>query len=299
MTHVDSAELRAFITIAEHRSFRGAARVLGVTPSALSHAMRALEERLAVRLLTRTTRSVSLTDAGEKLIARVRPAIADLDEAVLEITSVGERLSGTVRISAPDDAARMLIRSVVPKFRTTYPGIEIEIIAENRMVDIVADGFDAGVRLLDGVQKDMVAVRFGPKMRTCAVASPAYLAGKGIPGSPNDLLAHDCIRLRFESGTLYRWELERSGRSHNVDVKGPVTVSKMELGIDAAIAGLGIAWVAEHLIQDHVSAGRLVRFMTDWGTVIDGYSLYYPANRHLPQGLRHFVASVREWRPSD
>lgn len=295
---VESAELRAFIAIAEHRSFRGAARVLGVTPSALSHAMRGLEARMAVRLLTRTTRSVALTDAGEKLIARVGPAIADLDEAVLEITRAGERPSGTVRISAPDDAAGMLIRSVVPKFRASHPGIDVEIVAENRMVDIVADGFDAGVRLLDGVQKDMVAIRFGPKMRTCAVASPDYLAGKSIPQTPNDLLAHDCIRLRFESGTLYRWELERSGRLHNVDVRGAITVSKMELGIEAALAGLGLSWVPEHLVQEHVSAGRLVRLMTDWGTVIDGYSFYYPANRHVPLALRHFASSVREWRPS-
>ncbi|WP_175817386.1 LysR family transcriptional regulator [Burkholderia diffusa] len=295
MLRAGLSELTAFVAIAEQKSFRGAARTLGVSPSALSHAMRNLEARLDVRLFNRTTRSVALTEAGEQFLRRVRPAIADLEDAVNEAASARNRPTGSIRISASELAARPIIRHVLPEFLSSYPDIHVEFVLNSRMVDIVADGFDAGIRVHDDVPRDMIAVRFGPDMRFAAVASPAYLAHHLPPKTPQDLENHRCIRFRFESGALYRWDLAYRGKSASLDVDGPLTLSNQNLMVEAALAGIGIAWVLEELVSDHLEAGRLIRLLPEWSQPFPGLCLYYPANRHPPTALRLFVQAVRDW----
>ncbi|HYS63252.1 MAG TPA: LysR family transcriptional regulator [Paraburkholderia sp.] len=295
MLRAGLSELTAFVAIANQRSFSAAARTLGVSPSALSHAMRGLEARLDVRLFNRTTRSVALTEAGEQLLRRVGPAIADLEDAVNEVASARDRPSGSIRISASESSAKPLLRYVLPAFLATYPDIHVEIVVDTRLVDIVADGFDAGIRVLQDVPRDMVAIRFGPDMRFIAVASPDYLAGREAPKAPHDLAQHRCIRFRFESGALYRWDLEHQGKSASMDVEGPMTLGNLNLMAEAALFGIGIAWVPEYLVADHLAAGRLVQLLAEWSPSFPGLCLYYPANRHPPTVLRLFAQAVREW----
>ena len=295
MARTGIPELTAFITIAEQRSFRAAARTLEVSPSALSHSMRGLEARLGVRLFNRTTRSVALTESGEQLLQRVRPAVAELDAAVNDLIAARDRPSGSIRISAPEVGASQLILHVLPAFLATYPDIQVEIVVDGRLVDIVADGFDAGIRILEAVPLDMVAVRFGEDMRMIAVASPAYLSTRRLPLAPHDLAEHRCIRFRFDSGSIYRWDLERRGKNVNMDVPGPITVGTVRLSIDAALAGIGIAWVPEGQVLEHLGSGRLKQLLPDWSPSFPGFCLYYPANRHPPPALRLFAKAVREW----
>jgi DNA-binding transcriptional LysR family regulator len=295
MSRAGLSELTAFVAIAQQRSFSAAARSLGVSPSALSHSMRGLEERLVVRLFNRTTRSVALTEAGEQLLRRVAPAIADLEDAVNEVVSGRDVPSGSIRISASESASTPLVRHVLPAFLTTFPKIHVEFVVDTRLVDIVADGFDAGIRVLEDVPRDMIAVRYGPDIRFAAVASPAYFAQHQPPHSPHDLTQHRCIRFRFESGTLYRWDLGYQGKNAIVDVDGPMTLGNMNLMIEAALAGIGIAWVPDYLVADHLRLGRLVQVLSQWSPSFSGLCLYYPANRHPPTALRLFAQAVRDW----
>jgi DNA-binding transcriptional LysR family regulator len=288
-------ELTAFVAIAEHRSFSGAARMLGVSPSALSHSMRGLEARLELRLFNRTTRSVALTEAGEQLFLRVQPLLGDLESAVNDVTSERNTPSGLIRLSASESSFKLLIRNVIAPFLQDNPQIHIECVTDSRLVDIVADGFDAGIRLFDDVPRDMIAVRFGPDVRFAAVASPEYLSRTPAPLAPHDLKAHRCIRFRFASGTLFRWDFGHSGQSASLDVDGPMTMDNINLMTDAALAGIGIAWVPEHQVEEHLQAGRLVHLLPDWGPYYPGACLYYPANRHPPMALRMFVEALREW----
>lgn len=288
-------ELTAFIAIAEHRSFSGAARVLGVSPSALSHSMRGLEARLEMRLFNRTTRSVALTEAGEQLFNGVRPLLGDLENVVNEVTSARNTPSGSIRISASESAIRPLIRHVIPAFLATYPQIHVEFVVDSKLLDIVADGFDAGIRAFDDVPRDMIAVRFGPDIRFAAVASPEYLERHPAPNEPHELKQHRCIRFRFASGTLFRWDLEHAGTSTSVDVEGPMTMDNINLMIEASLAGIGVGWVPEDQVAEHLAAGRLVHLLTQWSPSYPGLSLYYPANRHPPMALRLFVQALREW----
>ncbi|GFZ97489.1 LysR family transcriptional regulator [Dyella caseinilytica] len=298
MLRAGLSELTAFITIAEQRSFRAAASQLGVSPSALSHAIRNLEARLDARLFNRTTRSVALTEVGEQLLRRVQPAIADLDDAVNEVGSARDRPSGSIRISAAESGARPLIQHVLPDFLATYPDIHVEIVVDTRLVDIVADGFDAGIRLFDDVPRDMIAIRFGPDMRFAAVASPAYLSRHELPKTPQDLKKHRCIRFRFLSGALYRWNLERRGTSVDIDVDGPMTLGNTNLMVDAALADIGVAWLPEYHVAEHLASGRLVRLLPEWSPSLPGLCLYYPSNRHPPAALKLFTLAVREWAKS-
>ena len=295
MLRAGLSELTAFIAIAHQRSFSAAARTLGVSPSALSHAMRGLEARLDVRLFNRTTRSVALTEAGEQLLRRVGPAIADLEDAVNEAASARNRPSGSIRVSASESAARPLVQHVLPGFLATYPDIHVEFVVDTRLVDIVAEGFDAGIRVLQDVPHDMIATRFGPDMRFIAVASPDYVARHGKPEAPHDLAQHRCIRFRFESGALYRWDLEYRGKSASVDVDGPMTLGNLNLMVEAALAGIGIAWVSDQLAAEYLASGRLVQLLAEWSPSFPGLCLYYPANRHPPTALRLFAQAVREW----
>ncbi len=295
MLRTGLTELVAFITIAEKRSFSVAARALGVSPSALSYTVKNLEKSLNVRLFNRTTRSVALTEAGEQFLRRVGPAIADLQNAENEMISERNRPSGSIRISAAEAGARPLIRHVLPDFLATYPDIHVEIVVDTRMVDIVADGFDAGIRVFEDVPRDMVAVRFGPDMRFAAVASPNYLSRHAPPKTPQDLHQHRCLRFRFVSGRLYHWNLEHQGHNVTFDAQGPMTLDNTNLMVEAALAGIGIAWVPEYHVVDHLAAGRLVHLLPEWSPSFPGLSLYYPANRHPPTALRLFLAAVREW----
>ncbi|AXV84453.1 LysR family transcriptional regulator [Ralstonia solanacearum] len=295
MLRTGLSELTAFIAIAEQRSFRAAAKKLGVSAPALSHAVKNLEASLNVRLFNRTTRSVALTEAGEHLLRRVGPALADLEDGINEVASAGTRPAGSIRISAAEAGARPLVRHVLPDFLAAYPDIHVEIVVDTRLVDIVAEGFDAGIRVLSDVPQDMIAVEFGPAFRFAAVASPDYLSRHKPPKTPQDLRQHRCIRFRFLSGALYRWELERRGSSASIDVDGPMTLGNTNLMVDAALAGIGIAWVPEYHVVEHLAAGRLVHLLPDWSPSLPGLCLYYPANRHPPAALRLFSQAVREW----
>lgn len=288
-------ELTAFVAIAQQRSFSGAARTLGVSASALSHAMRGLEARLELRLFNRTTRSVALTEAGEQLFQRVQPLLDDLEGAVNEVTSARNTPSGSIRLSASESSFTLLVRHVMPRFLEAHPNIHIECTADSRLVDIVAEGFDAGIRLFDDVPKDMIAVRFGPDVRFAAVASPDYLARHPAPQAPEDLKAHRCIRFRFTSGALLRWDLEHLGRSASLDVDGPMTMDNLNLMTEAALAGIGIAWLPRQQVEEHLRHGRLVHVLPDWGPYYPGACLYYPANRHPPLALRLFAEALRDW----
>ena len=295
MLRTGLSELTAFIAVAEHRSFRAAAKKLGVSAPALSHAIRNLESGLNVRLFNRTTRSVALTEAGEHLLRRAGPALADLEDGINEVMSAGTRPSGSIRISSAEAVARPLILHVLPDFLAAYPEIHVEVVVDTRLIDIVADGFDAGIRVLDDVPRDMIAVEFGPAFRFAAVASPEYLSGHRPPKTPQDLRQHKCIRYRFLSGTLYHWEFERRSSGLSVDVDGPMTLGNPNLMVDAALAGIGVAWVPEYLVVEHLATGRLVHLLPDWSPSMPGLCLYYPANRHPPEALRLFSQAVREW----
>ena len=283
------ADLDAFAAIAAHRSFRKAADGLGLSPSSLSHTMRALEARVGVRLLHRTTRSVSPTEAGAALLERLRPVLHDLDLALDAVGGLGGPPSGTVRINADEAAARLLLRSAVPTFLARFPGVALDLVTDGRFVDIVAEGFDAGVRLGEAVPRDMVAVRFGGDARFVAVASPAYLARHGVPRTPEDLRDHACIRVRLPSRKPYRWEFARNGREISVEVPGPLTLDHPGLMAEAAAAGLGIAYLAERWAAPLVATGTLVPLLDDWCPPIPGLFLYYPGHRHVPAGLRAFI----------
>lgn len=290
-------DLKAFAAVAAHRSFRKAADELGLSASSLSHVMRTLERNLGVRLLNRTTRSVAPTEAGERLLLRLGPALRDLQGALDEVVSFGELPRGMLRINASETAARLLLRAAVPTFLGRYPDMSLDLVTEGRLVDIVAGGFDAGVRLGEALPMDMIAVHFGGDVRFLAVASPTYLSLHGTPGVPEDLLLHRCIRNRLPSGKLYRWEFEKHGRQVTMDVPGALTLDHIELMTETAADGLGIAYVPELSAQPYLDDGRLMAVLSDWCPSIPGLFLYYPGRRHVPVALRAFVEVLRETFP--
>lgn len=288
------SELSALAAVAAHRSFRKAADELQLSPSTLSHVIRALEARVGVRLLHRTTRSVSATEAGQRLVARLQPVLRDLDLALAEVDSFRDRPSGTLRINSAEGPARMLLATVVPAFLARHPEMSLDLVTEGRLVDIVAEGFDAGIRLGEAVPQDMVAVRFGGPVRFVTVASPGYLAGRNAPRTPDDLSRHPCIRFRLRSGRLFRWEFARHGQELAVEVPGPLILDHVELMAEAAAAGLGIAYVPERTADPFVAAGRLVTVLDEWCPRIPGLFLYYPGHRQAPPGLRAFIDVLKQ-----
>ncbi len=290
------ADLTALAAIVAHRSFRKAADELGLSPFTLSHLMRALEANMGVRLLHRTTRSVSPTEAGTRLVERLRPVLRDLDGALAEVEAVRNRPGGTLRINANETAARLLLGSVVPAFLERYPDMSLDLVTNGRLIDIVAGGFDAGVRLGEAVPQDMIAVRFGGDTRFVAVAAPAYLSARPPPQTPDGLKSHACIRVRMPSGKLYRWEFEKHGQALTVDVPGPLTLDHIGLMADAAEAGLGIAYVPEQAVRSRIERGALATVLDDWCPWIPGLCLYYPGHRHVPSGLRAFIEALQGFR---
>jgi DNA-binding transcriptional LysR family regulator len=293
MADVSLTELRAFVLVAQHRSFRRAADVAGVARPTLSHALRGLEQRLGARLLHRTTRSVALTEAGERLLARLAPALTDLDDMLGAVGPDRDGISGTLRINANEGGARWLLRHAVPAFLARHPRVALDLATDGRLVDVVAAGFDAGVRLREAVPQDMVAVPFGGDTRFVAVAAPAYLAAHGTPDTPAALAQHRCIRQRLPSGKAYRWEFARHGEDVAVDVPGALTLDHSGLMVEAATDGLGIAFVPAPYAAEAVRAGRLAVVLDDWSPRIGGLCLYYARNRQTPATLRAFVAVVR------
>jgi DNA-binding transcriptional LysR family regulator len=287
-------DLNAFAAIVTHRSFRKAAGELGLSPSTLSHMMRNMEARMGVRLLHRTTRSVAATEAGEMLLDRLKPVLRDLDLALDAVGEFGGQPSGTLRINASEIAARVLLNAAIPLFLERYPEISLDIVTENRLVDIVGEGFDAGIRLRESVPLDMIAVEFGGEARFLAIASSAYLKDHKQPKTPEDLKRHRCIRLRMPSGKLYRWEFEKHGQEVTIEVSGPLTLDHVELMAEAAVKGLGIAYVPERVARPYLASGDLISVLDDWCPSIPGLCLYYPGHRHVPQSLRAFISVLTE-----
>lgn len=287
-------DLTAFLAVAEHRSFRKAADVLGVSRSSLSHAIASLEQGLGARLLNRTTRSVAPTEAGERLLGRLKPVLRDLDQAIDAVVDDGGHPSGVLRINADEEAMRLLMQQVVPRFLERYPHVSLDLVTEGTLIDIVEQGFDAGIRLVEAVPQDMIAVPFGDDMRFLAVAAPSYVKAAGLPNTPHELRQHRCIRQRLPSGKLYRWEFEKHGQEIAIDVPGVLTLNHTALTIEAAAAGLGIAYVPEPSAQQWLHDGRLVPLLEDWSPPVGGLRLYYPGHRHIPASLRAFIEVLRE-----
>lgn len=298
MRRQNLADLEAFAVVAEEESFTRAAARLGVSPSALSHRMRKLEAQLGLRLLARTTRRVATTEAGERLLDALRPAIATIDRQLADLSDLRERPSGSIRITASDHATRTLLWPAIDNFLKHYPDIAIEINAESGLTDIVAERYDAGVRLGEQVAKDMIAVRIGPPLRMVAVAAPAYLEANGIPLTPHELTHHKCINMRMSSsGGLYAWEFEKDGQAVNVRVEGQVILNSGHLILRAALAGHGIAFLMDDYVTEAIESGELRYVLEDWCPPFDGYHLYYPSRRQPTPAFSLLVEALR-YRPN-
>lgn len=290
----DLSDLMAFLTVAEERSFTRAAARLGTSQSALSHVVRRLEERLDIRLLTRTTRHVAPTALGEQLITTLRPAFDGIEEGLAELDAVHADPRGTIRINAPRWAAQNLILPAATRMMSRYRDLRIEVEVDQRMVDIVRDGFDAGVRLGEEVEKDMIAVRIGPDLRMVVAGSAAYFARHGTPQSPHELTDHACNNLRLPTlGGLYIWEFEREGREVNVRVDGQFTSNDPEALIQAAVDGVGLTCLPSDHLDDVLARGDLVACLTDWCPPFPGYHLYYPSRRQALPAFRLLTEALR------
>ena len=287
-------DLLAFLAVARERSFTNAAAKLGVSQSALSHTIRELEARLGVRLLTRTTRSVSPTEAGERLLHSVGPRLEEVEAELAALSELREKPTGTIRVTATDYAADTILWPKLTKFLRQYPDIKVEIIIDYGLTDIVAQRFDAGVREGEHVAKDMIAVRIGPDMRMAVVAAPSYFRNRPEPEKPQDLVGHNCINLRLQThGGLYAWEFEKGGRKLKVRVEGQLTFNGPFQMLNAALAGCGLAYVPEDLAQPHLAKGRLKRVLEDWCAPYSGYHLYYPSRRQSSAAFTLLVDALR------
>ena len=296
MRRTNLAELEVFVAVAEARSFRRAATERGVSASALSQAIRTLEERLGVRLLNRTTRSVALTEAGAHLLQRLGPVFAEVAEAVEGVNSFRNKPRGTIRINAPAPAIDFILAPLSRPFLETYPDVVLELVSDAAMVDIVTDGFDAGVRLGRQLAHDMIAVPLGGTLRYLVVGSPGYFEQHGKPLQPEDLLQHACIRQRFPGGKLLSWHFANNRREVVVAPDGRLTVTSAHHVIAAACDGVGLARVLEEYAQPYLKAGRLLPVLEDWCPIIPGWFLYYPSRRQLPLAMRAFLDFVSQWR---
>ncbi|HWK68515.1 MAG TPA: LysR family transcriptional regulator [Rhizobiaceae bacterium] len=285
----------AFLLVADRRSFRAAAAELGVSPSALSQTIKALEARLGIALFHRTTRSVGLTEAGERFLDRARPAMAGFREALDAARSLSERPSGLLRINASRGVIASLIGPVLPSFLAAYPEVEVEVYADDGFVDIVESGFDVGFRLGESLQADMVAVRVSPPFRFAVAGSPEYFARHGRPRAPEDLKQHACIRFRqMSSNGIYRWELEKDGHSFEIAVQGPLIVNDTAVGIAATLDGIGLSYVAEPLVEEMVKDGRVELVLEDYLPETPGMFLYYPSRSQALPKLGAFVTHMRQ-----
>jgi DNA-binding transcriptional LysR family regulator len=294
MKRDDLYDLAAFAVVAEQGSFTRAAAELGMSQSALSHAMKALEERLGVRLLSRTTRSVSTTEAGETLLRSLRPALEEITTGVNAVGALRGKPTGTVRITATKHAVSSVVMPVLPRFLASHPDIRVDVIIDDNLTDIVAERIDAGIRFGDIVEKDMIAVRIGPDIRMAVVGAPSYFADHPLPKTPRDLSVHRCINYRLiRSGGLYAWDFEEKGRPFEVRVDGPLVFNNADLIREAALAGQGIAYVYEDEVAAEINAGRLKRILERWCPTFPGYYLYHPSRRQTPPALAALIGALR------
>lgn len=294
-------DLTAFVAVANARGFREAGRALGVSPTTLSETVRRLEDRLGVRLLHRTTRSVSPTEAGGRLVEQLAPLLTQVNAALAGLNALRDTPAGTLRLNVPVGVARLVLPSLLPEFLALYPDIQVEVVAEDTVVDVLAAGADAGIRYDEKLEQDMIAVPIGPRTQRFAMAAaPDYLAAAGMPERPSDLLQHRCLLGRFGNGTLFSpWELECGDEVVRIEPKGPLTVSisgAMDLAVDVAIAGVGIIGLFEDWLRPHIEAGRLVPVLPEWWTPFPGPFLYYSGRRLVPPPLRAFLDFIRSAR---
>jgi len=294
---VDPGDLNAFVAVARAKGFRSGARKSGSSASAYSEAVRRLEAQLGVRLLNRTTRSVVPTEAGQSLLARLGPVLAEMEAALDVVNVFRERPAGTLRLNVPVSASRLVLADIVPGFLAAFPDIQLEIFSEESFVDVIAAGCDAGIRYEERLEQDMIAVPIGPRtQRFAAAAAPAYLERCGRPQHPRDLLHHACLRMRFSSGSMPPWEFERDGEKLRVDPTGPLIVQAgggTDLAVDAAIAGSGIIFLFEDWLRPHLQSGALVPVLKSWWVSFSGPFLYYPGRRLVPAPLRAFIDFVK------
>jgi DNA-binding transcriptional LysR family regulator len=293
MVRNDLSVLIAFLAVAEERSFTKAAKTLGVSASAMSHAIRGLEEDIGVRLLSRTTRSVAPTDAGERLLARLRPAITDVQDAMDELSGLRDKPAGRVRLLVPRLAGTTVLGPKLAEFARRYPDVVLEITADDSRLDIVAGGFDAGIHFGEYIQKDMIAVRVSRDHRAAIVGAPEYFKSHARPKAPHDLLRHRCINFRHGNAGVYRWEFEKGRKSLSVAVNGPIIVDDVEILIRAAMDGVGLAFVSDERVAAELSSGALVRVLEDWCQPFPGFFLYYPSRRQQPPALAALIDVMR------
>lgn len=287
-------ELLGFVAVAREHSFTKAAAKLGVSQSALSHTVRGLEAHLGLRLLTRTTRSVSATEAGERLYQSVAPHFAEIDSAVAALGALRDKPTGMIRITTSAHAADTILWPVLERFLRRYPDIKVELSLDSSLTDIAAEGFDAGVRLGEQVASGMIAVRIGPDMRMAVVGAPAYLDKRSPPKKPQDLMTHDCINLRFQTrGGLYAWEFEKDRRKLNVRVDGQLTFNSVPQIVTAAVAGFGLACLPDDIVMPDIRKGKLKRVLEDWCPPFPGFHLYYPSRRHASPAFALLVEALR------
>lgn len=286
-------EFDAVLAIARRGSFRAAALELGVSTTSLSNLISALERRLGVRLFNRTTRSVSLTDAGRNFVDQVAPAVATLHDAMLAASAQQESPSGTIRINAFPTAAREILAPLLLPFLRRYPQVHVDLVTEGRIVDIVAEGFDLGLRSAELVPSDMIAIPVGPPRRFAVVASPAYLEAHGMPETPPDLMRHRCLRIRMPNGALHRWQFERDGQPFQIDVEGPITLDEASLARIAALENMGIGYFMESDVREDLEAGRMVRLLADWTPPLARLCLYYPNRRNASAAFRALIEMAR------
>jgi len=294
MSRADLSDLSAFVAVARERSFTRAAAQLGVTQSALSQTIRALEARIGLRLLTRTTRSVVPTEAGERLLRSVEPAFNQIDAGLASLGELREKPAGTIRLSATENAIASVLWPVLRSLLSDYPDIRVEIVADYGLTDIVSERYDAGVRPGETVAQGMIAVRIGPDMRMAVVGAPSYFANRPAPRSPRDLTAHNCINLRLPThGGLYAWEFEKDNREVRVRVEGQLVLSTSVLILNAALDGFGLAYLPEDQVKTDLADGRLVRVLADWCEPFPGYHLYYPSRRQPTAAFVLLVEALR------
>jgi DNA-binding transcriptional LysR family regulator len=291
------SDLLAFLAVANERSFTRAAARLGVSQSALSHTVRDLEERLGVRLLTRTTRSVAPTEAGERLLRNLSPRFEEIDAELAALSELREKPAGTIRITAGEHSAEAILWPALAEFLPHYPDIKVELTIDYGLTNIVAERYDAGVRLGEQVAKDMIAVRIGPDFRMAVVGAQSYFDRRPKPKHPQDLTAHDCINIRLPTyGGIYAWEFEKRGRELKVRVDGQFVFNSLALRLNAVLAGLGLAYLPEDQVQSHVAEGRLIRVLDDWCAPFSGYHLYYPSRRQPTPAFALLVDALRHRR---
>jgi DNA-binding transcriptional LysR family regulator len=294
MRREDLADLNAFLTVAEEKSFTRAAAKLGTSQSSLSHTIRRLETRLGLRLLTRTTRSVAPTEAGEQLLGTLRPALDSIDARLAAVSELRDKPAGTIRITTSEHAAHTVLWPALEKLLLRYSDIHVELSIDAGFTDIVAERFDAGVRLGEAIAKDMIAARIGPDLRMAVVGSPAYFKKRPIPRTPQDLNEHQCINLRLVSaGGFYAWELAKKSRELRVRVEGQLAFNNANMIVRAAVAGFGLGFVMEDQVETHLANGRLVRVLEDWCPPFAGYHLYYPSRRQPSAAFALLVEALR------